>query len=690
MALETPTLEQSLVWQVPHSNSADAARPMQDPANVAVLNTAADRADEAGQAQAPEIGGGPSAPAPISGGLTGASAQPAAPAAQPAAPATPLHSKIAEGIIHAFAGTDGTAGSALRSALAGGLAGLAAASNRPAGNVPRGAAALGGFGAGATAAIQQSQQQQQQALENKQKQATLDQQATREKYLNAETQARTYADQITANNASQEGLQKRYQAAGHLADAFSTDHTLVGDGVTEPELIAEGGPGGKYDHTKVTGFNTGEKEVMQDGKMVTLPTFKVFNNEPDKARQVEISEGVSKVLAEAGFNYPAGTKMDSKLLDSMGTKAMSSMTTRSLMEEAAAKEGLAEDQVKAAASHGADMATINPTIGAYMAKHPLDFFGALDFAAQQKGAVGDAGTRIRNSYDPKDLDKIRHERVEEQQKGEELQIKKAAGDPAAWNLNGPSGAPTPLQGAGYLKSLPQPMAAALTEAAEGRGNPVMMQNRKGELTPMGEAMMKAYPDYDIGKAKEYPKLVSEFVTGQTSKDLVAMGTAINHTRAAYDNTGPDSYVPGTKENNRYNQDVGYVSEELGKYVKGGVATGGEVDKILDGIKSRNPAVRKSALENAATIIEGRRTELQQKWQNGQVRPSYQPPMPSISPTAEANFAYLKSGGNPAALQKPAPVSHDFNPTTWATANPGKDVNAAIAAAKAKGYNVVNQ
>lgn len=672
MALETPTLEQS----------ADAARPMQDPANVAVLNTAADRADEAGQAQAPEIGGGPSAPAPISGGLTGASAQ-------PAAPAVPLHSKIAEGIIHAFAGTDGTAGSALRSALAGGLAGLAAASNRPAGNVPRGAAALGGFGAGATAAIQQSQQQQQQALENKQKQATLDQQATREKYLNAETQARTYADQITANNASQEGLQKRYQAAGHLADAFSTDHTLVGDGVTEPELIAEGGPGGKYDHTKVTGFNTGEKEVMQDGKMVTLPTFKVFNNEPDKARQVEISEGVSKVLAEAGFNYPAGTKMDSKLLDSMGTKAMSSMTTRSLMEEAAAKEGLAEDQVKAAASHGADMATINPTIGAYMAKHPLDFFGALDFAAQQKGAVGDAGTRIRNSYDPKDLDKIRHERVEEQQKGEELQIKKAAGDPAAWNLNGPSGAPTPLQGAGYLKSLPQPMAAALTEAAEGRGNPVMMQNRKGELTPMGEAMMKAYPDYDIGKAKEYPKLVQDFTTGPTSKALTSYGTALNHARALFDNTGPQSYIPGTDEYKRYNQDVTYVATEVAKALNPtGVATESSIQEQEKALRSVTN--RKAAIQNAGDILAGKMTETKQRWQNGQVRPSYQPPMPSISPTAEANAEYLKSGGNPAALQKPAPESHDFNLAAWSKANPGKDVNAAAAAAKAKGFNVVNQ
>jgi len=239
MALETPTLEQS----------ADAARPMQDPANVAVLNTAADRADEAGQAQAPEIGGGPSAPAPISGGLTGASAQ-------PAAPAVPLHSKIAEGIIHAFAGTDGTAGSALRSALAGGLAGLAAASNRPAGNVPRGAAALGGFGAGATAAIQQSQQQQQQKLENQQKQTAQQQEKTRQDYLNAETQARTVADQKAADRLDEESMDKRATAGKAVAAAYGNHRTALGTDLTAEEIYPEAQEGGKYDHSKVTAIPT--------------------------------------------------------------------------------------------------------------------------------------------------------------------------------------------------------------------------------------------------------------------------------------------------------------------------------------------------------------------------------------------------------------------------------------------------
>jgi len=121
---------------------------------------------------APLISGTPSG-VEANSGLGGAAAQPV----KPTAP-VPLHSKIAEGIIHAFAGTDGTAGSALKSALAGGLAGLAAAARTP--RQP-GAPILSGLGVGAEAAIKQREQQteranalKQQGVENQEKQQTID------------------------------------------------------------------------------------------------------------------------------------------------------------------------------------------------------------------------------------------------------------------------------------------------------------------------------------------------------------------------------------------------------------------------------------------------------------------------------------------------------------------------------------
>lgn len=212
-----------------------------------------------------------------------------------------------------------------------------------------------------------------------------------------------------------------------------------------------------------------------------------------------------------------------------------------------------------------------------------------------------------------------------------------------------------LQGEQYLSTLPQAEQNSFKAIAEGRAQPINLQDRKGNLTPAGQAFMRAYPDYDIGKAKEYSKGVTEFTTGQTGKAIVAMGTGINHLRAAYDNTNASSFVPGTAENKRYNQDVTFVSEELGKYLKGGVATEGEVHAIQDGLKSSVPWLRKAALENAAHIIEGRRSEIEQQWKNIQVRPSYQPPLPNMSKTAEDNLAYIQSGGKrTSAAQPPTP------------------------------------
>jgi hypothetical protein len=103
----------------------------------------------------------------------GASATPVAPPKPPS-----LASKMAEGMMHAFSGSDGSPGGFIRATLAGGMAGLAAAAKT---KLAPGAPILGGFGVGAEAANQQgleatqrAQQQKQEATENAQRQQTLD------------------------------------------------------------------------------------------------------------------------------------------------------------------------------------------------------------------------------------------------------------------------------------------------------------------------------------------------------------------------------------------------------------------------------------------------------------------------------------------------------------------------------------
>jgi hypothetical protein len=145
------------------ADQIDGSRPMSDPNNSRVFDEEPD---------APDLGTGITPP-PVGGGLTGATGQPAAPATP-----TPVHQKVAQSILSAFSGSDGTAGGFLRSVLAGGLAGASAAASAPqqkGGGVAHGLALGGGAGYQSVLNEQaQARQQKQQNLENQQKQAAID------------------------------------------------------------------------------------------------------------------------------------------------------------------------------------------------------------------------------------------------------------------------------------------------------------------------------------------------------------------------------------------------------------------------------------------------------------------------------------------------------------------------------------
>jgi hypothetical protein len=202
-----------------------------------------------------------------------------------------------------------------------------------------------------------------------------------------------------------------------------------------------------------------------------------------------------------------------------------------------------------------------------------------------------------------------------------------------------------LTGEEYLRTLPQGQQDVIKAIAEGRETrtPRQLQDKNGSPTPLAIALHRAYPDFDDKKASAYGGLVKDFTTGPTSRTLTSYGTAINHARALYDNTGPNSYIPGTDEHKRYNQDVTYVGTEVAKALNPtGVATESAIKEQEDALRSI--LNRKEAIRNAAHILSGKMSEIKQRWMNGQVRPSYQPPMPSLSKEALDNAEYLLSGG----------------------------------------------
>lgn len=147
------------------AQDSDASRPMSDSNNNRVTNV--------DDPAAPNIGGGiPQGVDPNS--ISGLGGTPSTP---PPPPKPPIHTRIAEGIMHALGGSDGKPGDWAKATIAGALAGLGGAAAAP---VKRGAPISGGIGLGAAAATQQRQQQQQQQVENSQKQQQIDLQKQRE------------------------------------------------------------------------------------------------------------------------------------------------------------------------------------------------------------------------------------------------------------------------------------------------------------------------------------------------------------------------------------------------------------------------------------------------------------------------------------------------------------------------------
>ena len=241
----------------------------------------------------------------------------AAAGAQPVRPAeqAPLHSKIAEGIIHAFAGTDGSAGSALKSALAGGLAGLAAAAKTP---LKPGAPMLSGLGIGAEAGMAQTQKNTQmkneyaqQQLENSQKQQKMDlekQKEARETTTgdrdydmrlreDARQQAESLQKGVTfeKNTTLQDQAIKRgdYSMTKQIADDLQTYTDQYND------LTAHGGS-----RLKVNGAPSPEFEHLGDAQKFALQNFDATAHPDMKTRLMRNPETHLWNIMETPYEPP--------------------------------------------------------------------------------------------------------------------------------------------------------------------------------------------------------------------------------------------------------------------------------------------------------------------------------------------------------------------------------------------------
>jgi hypothetical protein len=245
-----------------------------------------------------------------------------------------------------------------------------------------------------------------------------------------------------------------------------------------------------------------------------------------------------------------------------------------------------------------------------------------------------------------------------------------------------------LQGDAYLNTLDQPHRDILTSIAEGRNPKMNVQNRKGELTPLGLAVMQAYPDFNFQKAAKYGDTLKEYQSvknGTAGGMLDAGGTALTHLARLMqinDQNPVDVHRSGSPSNKAYATLLNTVADELGTFynepktndvIKGKIET-------LGGLWNRN-----SAITEQARAMTEKFNSLQTSWDNASPRDSFRPPMPNV--TDDAKTAMQKIVPEFVAKNPQFAPAQAWSASAWQKTNPNGDVNAAIQAAKAAGHKV---
>lgn len=345
-----------------------------------------------------------------------------------AAPVNPVH-KIADGIISAFSGTNGSPGAFLRATLSGGLAGLAAAAKAP--RQP-GAPILSGLGAGAEAGVQSVQATQakqnalsQQDIANKQKQQQLDLEQNRDKYLNAEANARMVHEQMLTHQAGEEAVNKSIDT-GKSAVALLQGSPIPGvvvpgfEQATAQELnsaiqIHTKDPNDPHglDPTAGSPYPTGRKVVGQnpDGTPQYATTYTFVKMPPEVTLDEtnrKLLEGVPGYDKMAPGTKMSGAQFNSMYQESQDIKAATAARDKFISDVAGVEEAsklklesvnLGSDWNNALANNGND---------------PFVALNAMQQDAAMKQKYPHLAQDVETAYGgPKEWETMRHNRVEE-------------------------------------------------------------------------------------------------------------------------------------------------------------------------------------------------------------------------------------------------------------------------------------
>lgn len=521
------------------------------------------------------------------------------------------------------------------------LAGFGAA-----GKVPEGAGALYGVGAAARQAQERNDKLRQQKLENqRQQQAQMTEQQLAQAQI-AHLNAEQYNIERMGRNADRETMQKLVDSDIAASEPYTeAGIPSLGEHLTSDQLaqLLKPGPNGKSEVNghEVIPLKDGMTDVIgpdgrpaldKDGNAIQRPTYRLFASDG----QVKLDDSQAKFIADNTPYHPAaGVPMSVVDLHTLQTLAKKNQAVDLNIHKVQAEIGKDEAEASKAEGETKNQAEDKElkqqaakVFTPYLAMANGDPWKAIQLMSNDPNGKSSLGI-VEQAYGPGNIETWHKDQEEAAAKQKELDLKQQA----TGNYTGDPNAATPQQ---FLESLGPNEQAVIKQIGEGRAplnSPTYLLARKPEIM---EAVAKAYPGFDDAKVKTYQDTYKDFTVGDTSKQLVSGGTALQHLdelRALNTNA---SRIPGTAAHQAYENKVDTVSTELARFYGTDTVPG------IKGIKDTLNATfnRDAAINTQVQSMGDRLDNLETKWTNAAPSKAYQAPMPGISDASKMARANL--------------------------------------------------
>ncbi len=184
--------------------------------------------------------------------------------------------------------------------------------------------------------------------------------------------------------------------------------------------------------------------------------------------------------------------------------------------------------------------------------------------------------------------------------------------------------PTLVDGIGTGHLAPERMAYLLSR------NPALL-----------DAVMKKYPDFDGGRAAQYPQIYKEFTStksGTAGSAINAGASALEHLKNLQDLNTMKSHIYGTPAYNAYHNQLDTLAPELAKFY--GDATIPAIAALKNTLGATLPGNREAAIRTQVQSMGKKLDNYEQQWRNAKPSASYEAEMPQMTDEAKEARASL--------------------------------------------------